>query len=71
MLDKKEVGFFIQTKRKENKLTQQDLASKTGLSRNYISDVENGRYTPSAESLFKIAIVLDIDLNKFKMTEIH
>ena len=35
-------------------LTQQEVADKIGISRNYLSDIENGRYNPS----FKRAIQL-------------
>lgn len=71
MLDKKSLGQVIQKKRKSLKLTQHELGEATDLSRNYISDIENGRYTPSIESLTKIAIHLGIDLNVIKMTEIQ
>jgi transcriptional regulator with XRE-family HTH domain len=70
-LDKKSLGRVIQDNRKSLKLTQNELAEATELSRNYISDIENGRYTPSIESLTKIAIHLGIDLNIIKMTEIQ
>lgn len=71
MINKKTLGSFIQDKRKEKKVTQHIVSEVTGLSRNYISDIENGRYMPSVETLLKIAIFLDIDLNLLKMTEIQ
>ncbi|QXJ39542.1 anaerobic benzoate catabolism transcriptional regulator [Parageobacillus caldoxylosilyticus] len=71
MLDKKTLGTIIKKKRNELGMTQDQLASTTNLSRNYISDIENGRYTPSLNALSKIAICLDIDLNVLKMTEIQ
>jgi transcriptional regulator with XRE-family HTH domain len=52
-------------------MTQEQLSSVTNLSRNYISDIENGRYMPSLNALSKIAICLNIDLNVLKMTEIQ
>lgn len=57
------IGFVISSKRQAKGLTQQELADITKLSRNYISDLENGRYTPSINTLARIATVLDIDLN--------
>ncbi|WP_218086202.1 helix-turn-helix domain-containing protein, partial [Staphylococcus epidermidis] len=36
-------GLRIKNKRKEYKLTQNELAIKVGVSRSYISDIENGR----------------------------
>ncbi|MGP7817731.1 helix-turn-helix domain-containing protein [Niallia sp. 01092] len=71
MLDKKKLGALIKAKRKEKKLTQIIISEETGLSRNYISDIENGRYMPSTESLYKIASCIDMDLNVLKMTEIQ
>lgn len=69
---KKIIGQAISAKRKELKLTQQELADKTDLSRSYISDVEAGRYTPSIKSLVSISTVLELDLNFLsKMTEIQ
>lgn len=71
MLDKKALGAIIKKRRNEVGMTQDQLSSVTNLSRNYISDIENGRYTPSLNALSKIAICLNIDLNVLKMTEIQ
>ncbi|MGO4345505.1 helix-turn-helix domain-containing protein [Paenibacillus sp. MCAF9] len=65
------LGNHIRSKRKEKKLRQEDVSDSTGLSRNYISDIECGRYTPSVDALSKIAACLDLDLNVLKMTEIQ
>lgn len=70
-MDKKLLGQKIKSLRKIRDLKQHELADLTGLSRNYISDIENGRYTPSVEALSKLATVLDLDLNMLKMTEIQ
>jgi len=71
MLDKKTLGLIIKKKRKEKGMKQNQVSSATNLSRNYISDIENGRYMPSVEALSKIARCLDLDLNILKMTEIQ
>lgn len=70
-MDKKLIGKIIQDQRKNKKLRQYEVSEKTGLSRNYISDIENGRYMPSVETLSKLANCLDLDLNIIKMTEKH
>lgn len=57
------IGSVVSSKRRSKGMTQQELADMTRLSRNYISDIENGRYTPSLNALTKLATVLDIDLN--------
>lgn len=71
MLNKKALGELIKFKRKEMGLRQGQVSLITCLSRNYISDIENGRYAPSVETLIKLAICLDLDLNYLKMTEIQ
>lgn len=57
------IGKEIRRKRKELKLTQMELAEKTGVCRNYISDLENDRYTPSVKTLAKISKILGLDIN--------
>lgn len=71
MLDKKAVGKLIQDCRKLKRLKQSEVARLTGLSRNYLSDIENGRYMPSVETISKLATCLELDLNMLKMTEIQ
>ncbi|AGK95600.1 helix-turn-helix domain-containing protein [Clostridium pasteurianum] len=60
---KKELGQIIKSKRIKKKFTQNKVACSINMSRNYLSDIENGRYMPSVETLAKIAKTLDIDLN--------
>jgi transcriptional regulator with XRE-family HTH domain len=71
MADKNIIGIAIKDARKNNGLRQIQLAEKTKLSRSYISDIENGRYSPSIETLSKIAVCLDMDLNILKKTDIQ
>ncbi|MEK3947313.1 helix-turn-helix transcriptional regulator [Paenibacillus sp. FSL H7-0703] len=70
-MDKRLIAAAIKEKRKEMKKRQNEVAVETGLSRNYISDIENGRYMPSVGTLVKIASCLEIDLNTLLMTEIQ
>lgn len=71
MLDKKTVGNIVRNQRKAKELKQMEVSFITKLSRNYISDIENGRYMPSVDTLVKLSLALDIDLNRFKRTEIQ
>ncbi|MFW5436328.1 helix-turn-helix domain-containing protein [Paenibacillus apiarius] len=71
MLNKKALGLAIKKQRKEKNMKQIDVSAKTDLSRNYISDIENGRYAPSVDALLKLAECIDLDLNLIKMTEIQ
>ena len=59
----RKIGQAIKQKRDKLEMTQEELALKTKLSRNYISDVECGRYMPSVDTLSNIARYLDLDLN--------
>lgn len=68
----KVIGEIIKKARLNKNLTQADVATDTGISRNYLSDVENGRYMPSVETLLTLARHLEINLNLItEMTEIQ
>lgn len=45
--------------RKEKNLTQTDLANMVGVSRNTISSIETGQYSPTARLALVICIALD------------
>lgn len=45
--------------RTEKKLSQKDLADMVGVSRNTISSIETGQYSPTAKLALTIAIALD------------
>ncbi|GAA0673761.1 MAG: helix-turn-helix transcriptional regulator [Clostridium sp.] len=62
----KSLGIMIKEAREKLSLTQQDLSDKTDISRNYISDIECGRYVPSVEKLLLLASCLNLDLNLLK-----
>ncbi|MGJ0846270.1 helix-turn-helix domain-containing protein [Tissierella praeacuta] len=72
MDNKKIIGQAIKNKRIKKKKTQLQVSEGTGISRSYLSDVENGRYMPSVEMLIKLASYLELDLNFLsEMTEIQ
>ena len=45
-------------------MTQAELAEKAGASRQTIIAVESGKYTPSLEMAFKIAMVFDVPIGE-------
>ena len=45
-------------------MTQQELADKTGVSRQTIVAIENGKYFPSLELAFRIAHAFQVPLDK-------
>lgn len=57
------IGKNIKKYRIENKLRQEDLAEKTGLSSNYIGMVERGEKIPSLETVISILNALEISAN--------
>lgn len=62
ILSKKDVVFGIRLKkfRSKAKLTQEELAEKIGLSRDFIALLETGRRRPSLKTIQKFARVLHV-----------
>jgi transcriptional regulator with XRE-family HTH domain len=59
----KTFGRSIRSYRKQRGLSQEDLAEASGLSRNYISDIERGVRNPSLLALIGIARALRMPLH--------
>lgn len=53
----------IRTARKDNNMTQKDLAAKIGVSHNTISDWESGSHKPDADTIMLLCKVLNVDAN--------
>jgi putative transcriptional regulator len=47
-----------------NEMTQQELADKTGVTRQTIVAIENGKYSPTLELAFRIALVFSMSLEE-------
>lgn len=60
----KQLGKRIVYLRKKKKMSSLDLSLESGVNKNYLSDLENGRRNPTLKILRKIAIALDIDLSE-------
>lgn len=58
-LNYKQIGLRVRSMRKIRKLTQAELAERTGLSVPYISHIENGVKQVSLQALVKIAEALE------------
>ena len=58
------VGQRIQDIRKENNVSQQDLADFLNLSRTSVSNIENGRHPIFLHHIYTIAEKFDIPLDK-------
>lgn len=51
--------------RNYRKLTQEQLSEISGISKDYLSEIERGKKTPSLKRLIMIANALNIDIHKF------
>lgn len=61
----KEFGRYIRKIREEKKISQEDLALKAGYYRTYIGKIEQGLYSPSLHTIWRIAYALDMSLGEF------
>jgi len=57
------VGDRIKKRRLELNWTQDQLAQKSGISKSFLSDLENGKRSVSADNLLDIARVLGVSLD--------
>ncbi|HEY9693622.1 MAG TPA: helix-turn-helix transcriptional regulator [Oculatellaceae cyanobacterium] len=55
-------GKAIRRRRRELDLSQEELAERSGLHRNYISGIENGERNPTLKNIVKLAVALDISV---------
>ena len=60
MIIRENIGKRIAELRKKRKLSQVDLALKTGLDKGHIARIELGRYSVGVDTLQKIADALDV-----------
>ncbi|MBX9449041.1 MAG: helix-turn-helix domain-containing protein [Taibaiella sp.] len=60
-----EISKRIKNKRIEKRLTLQELADKSGVSKGLISQIENGRSIPSLPVMFSIIQSLEIAVSEF------
>ena len=63
--DKKITGQIIKKYRKNQKLTQEELAEKIGISEKHLGQIERGVFQPNIVNFFKIIEILKIDLSEF------
>ena len=59
----KEIGHAIREARKARKLTQKDLAIRSGVWQETISKVENGLSGTKMETLFDLLSALDLEVH--------
>lgn len=64
-----QLSAVVRTARQEKALSQRALASKLNMSYRTILDLENGKSSPRAETVFLIALALDISLDAILFNE--
>ena len=67
-LDEKKVILKIQSLRRAKAVTLGQLAKMTGLTKGYLSQIENSTKTPPFSTLDKIAYALGVDITYFFVT---
>ena len=55
--------MIIREIRKKREMTQQELANKCDITRQYVVMIERGQVNPSIELLKKISLVLAVDIH--------
>ncbi|CAH0539668.1 HTH-type transcriptional regulator PuuR [Vibrio marisflavi] len=64
-MENEQIGRSISKLRKDQSLSQRELADKAGITHSAISSIENGKVSPSVSSLQKIVNVFDMSLSEF------
>lgn len=64
------IGNKVRELRQKNRYTLQDLAAKTGLSKPFLSQIENNHVVPPVATLLKLARGLDVGMSYFFEDEI-
>ena len=62
MIIRENIGKRIAELRKKRKLSQVDLALKTGIDKGHIARIELGRYSVGLDTLQKIADALEVKI---------
>lgn len=57
-----EIIYFLTQERKKQNLSQEDLATKSGLTKNTISRIETFVSTPTLSALIQISHALNLDI---------
>lgn len=64
MRTQKQVGLLIREWRRENRLSQADLADRLGVSQGYVSQMENGEAFSTLSLLVALADLMEISLDE-------
>lgn len=62
---KAKLGQRVKTLRQSQKISQEELAARSGLDRTYVAGIERAKRNPTIESIHKISVGLGISLSQF------
>ena len=57
------LGSKIKTERRHRKITLEKLSEQIGISRNFLWEIEAGRKAPALNTLYNIAVALNISID--------
>lgn len=60
-----ELGRRLKGLRIDKGLTQDELAYAVKISRDHLSNIENGKYPINLKNLYKLAVFFDVDIKYF------
>lgn len=60
-----EIGRRLKALRREKAFSQEFVANEIKLSRDHLSNIENGKYPLNIKTLYKLAEFYDVDLKYF------
>lgn len=60
-----EIGRRLKSLRLQNELSQEDVASEVKISRDHLSNIENGKYPLNIKTLYKLAKFFDVEMKDF------
>ena len=60
-----QIGRNIKKLRLELDLSQEDLAAEVKISRDHLSNIENGKYPINIKTLYKLAVFFNVDMKYF------
>ena len=60
-----ELGRRLRVLRIDNNMTQDELAYAVKISRDHLSNIENGKYPINLKNLYKLAVYFNVDIKYF------
>ncbi|MDD5147435.1 MAG: helix-turn-helix transcriptional regulator [Candidatus Daviesbacteria bacterium] len=59
------IGKHLRVIRKSKKISQEDLSEKAGYYRTYVGKIEQGLYSPSTHTIWRLSHALGMSLSDF------